>query len=71
MAVAAGHRDKGLNQFVMRGITAALAGFTRGAVPSGPFGLLFFVQTLGALCEQRANLIRVLSGEDLRWWPNE
>jgi hypothetical protein len=63
--------DASLEQFVMRGVTAATLRCAEVEPPAAPFDMLFFVKTMVTLYEQKENLIRVLSGEDLRWWSDE
>ena len=71
MALVRGFNDVAREQFVMQGVTAATLRCAHGDPPSAPFDLLFLVQTLSAMYEQRATLVRMLSGEDLRWWPQD
>lgn len=63
-------KDISLEQLVMRAVTAASVRCASGETPAATFDMLFFVKTMAALYEQKEALIRVLSGEDLRWWPD-
>jgi hypothetical protein len=71
MAAVRKMHDPSLQQFVMRAVTATSARLLKGAAPVAPFDLLFFVETMAALFDQRESLQRVLAGEDLRGWPDE
>ena len=71
MAAVRGMKDPSLQQFVMRAVTATSVRVLRGEVPVAPFDLLFFVETMAALFEQRESLQRVLAGVDLRGWPDD
>lgn len=63
--------DLSLRQFVLRAVTAAQMRADRGEHPQESFDLLFFVKTMVDLFEQRANLARIIAGEDLRWWSDD
>jgi hypothetical protein len=71
MALVREFKNPALEQFVMRAVTAATLRCANGEPPAAPFDMLFLVKTMAALFEQRKNLVRVLSGEDLRWWPED
>jgi hypothetical protein len=71
MALVRQFKDPTLKQFVMFAVTAAIMRYVNGEAPAAPFDMLFLVKTMVALFQQRQNLIRVLSGEDLRWWPED
>ena len=63
--------DPALEQFVMRAVTVAVQRAMTNKSPAAPFDMLFFVETMVTLFEQRESLVRVLQGEDLRWWPED
>lgn len=69
LALVREFKNPSLEQFVMRAVTAATMRYANGEPPAAPFDMLFLVKTMEALFAQRQNLVRVLSGEDLRWWP--
>lgn len=71
MAFVRALKHPGTEQWVMRALTAAIMRAGAGEPPDAPFDLLFLAKTMAALFEKRELLIRVLSGEDLRWWPDE
>lgn len=71
MAAVRQMQDPSLQQFVMRAVTATSARVLKGEGPAAPFDLLFFVETMTTLFEQRQSLLRILAGEDLRWWPDD
>jgi hypothetical protein len=57
-------------QFLLRALTAAVTKAVERGPPDHPFDLLYFVRTMQVLLEQKENLVRVLQGEDLRWWDD-
>jgi hypothetical protein len=63
--------DPALEQFVMRAVTVAIQRAMKSEGPAAPFDMLFLVETMVSLFEQRESLIRVLQGEDLRLWPED
>lgn len=63
--------DPALEQLVMRTVTVAVQRAMNNEGPAAPFDMLFLVKTMISLFEQRESLIRVLQGEDLRWWPED
>lgn len=71
MARARSYGDLAKEQFVMRAVTAVLTRAMRGDEPSGPFDLLFYVQTLEDVYAQRDAIAKLFAGEDLRWWPDD
>jgi hypothetical protein len=54
-------------QLIMRMITIATMRVTRGEMPSVPFDMKFFADCVSELCDEKVNLQKILSGEDLRW----
>lgn len=54
-------------QLIMRMITIATLRVTRGEIPSALFDMKFFADCVSELYEEKANLKKILSGEDLRW----
>lgn len=63
--------DLALRQFLARAMMSARMRAAAGDSPGEPFDLLFFVKTMVDLFEQRANLARIIAGEDLRWWSDD
>lgn len=60
--------DTSLEQFVMRAVTLVVRRFEGGAFPDGKLDMLYFVEIMIDLYQQKDALIRVLNGEDLRWF---
>ncbi len=71
MSFIQSEKDLGRQQFMARAVTVLLRRSAEIGPPNGELDMLFFVQTISDLCDQKENLIRVLSGEDLRWWSEE
>lgn len=69
MEVVKSTEDIALRQLMARATTAALRRAAESGAPEGEFDMLFFVRTIADLYQQKENLLKVLSGEDLRWWP--
>ncbi len=63
--------DAALEQFIMRGVTIVVTDFQRGHYPDAPLDMLFIVELLTKMFEQRETLMRILSGDDLRWWGGD
>jgi hypothetical protein len=60
--------DTSLEQFVMRAVTLVVRRFEAGAFPDGKLDMLYFVEIMIDLYQQKDALVRVLNGEDLRWF---
>lgn len=63
--------DLGLRQFVMRAITLLAVARAKGARPTSPVDMVFYVERMFEFYEQREALRRIFAGEDLRWWPDD
>ena len=66
-----GFGDPAREQFVMRAVTLVVLDAQQGNGPAVPLDMLYFVDVQSRLFEQRDSLIRVLQGEDLRWWGDD
>lgn len=64
-------KDAALEQFIMRGVTIVVTDFQRGHHPDAPLDMLYIVELLTKMFEQREALTRILGGEDLRWWGDD
>lgn len=64
-------KEIGLRQFVMRGVTVATTRVAYDRPAATPCDLLFLVQVLVELYQQKSSLIKIMSGEDLRWWSDD
>jgi hypothetical protein len=71
MARVRGLGDVALEQFVMRAVTIVVQRFAAGRTPEGRFDMLYFVEVMIDLYEQRDALARILKGEDLRWFRED
>jgi uncharacterized RmlC-like cupin family protein len=71
MALVRSQRDLGRKQFMARAMTAFVRKASETGSRYGELDLLFFVQVISDLYEQKESLIKVLSGEDLSWWVEE
>jgi hypothetical protein len=60
--------DASLEQFVMRALTLVVKRFAAGRLPDGKLDMLYFVEVMIELFEQKDDLVRVLNGEDMRWF---
>jgi hypothetical protein len=60
--------DAALEQFVMRAVTLVVQRFAAGRFPGGTFDMLYFVEVMVELYQQKDALLRVFNGEDLRWF---
>jgi hypothetical protein len=66
-----GFKDVGLEQFVMRGVMVVVSNFQDGRLPETPLDMMYLVDVLCGLYEQRPALLQIMNGEDLRWWGDE
>ncbi|MCP9463224.1 MAG: hypothetical protein NNA25_00315 [Nitrospira sp.] len=71
MALILSEKDLSRKQFMARALTAFVRKASETGSRCGELDILFFVQAISDLYEQKENLIRVLSGEDLSWWREE
>jgi hypothetical protein len=71
MAIVKSELDVGLQQFMARAVNSAVRQSAEGGTPAGEFDMLFFLKIITDLHRQKQNLVRVFSGEDLRWWTEE
>ena len=60
--------DASLERFVMRAVAVVVQRFAAGTIPDGKFDMLYLVEIMIELYQQKDALVRVLNGEDLRWF---
>lgn len=71
MAKVRSFSDPAREQFVMRGITIMINDYGEGAVAESPVDVLYLVDLLSKLFDERDVLLRIFSGEDLRGFDEE
>lgn len=62
--------DMAEEQFVMRAVTLVVQRFSSGTFPTARFDMLYFVDVMSELFQQKAALAQILAGEDLRWFTD-
>jgi hypothetical protein len=64
-------KDIGLQQFMARALTIAVRRSVEIRTTEEEFDMLVLIGIIKDLYRQKENLVKVLSGEDLRWWTIE
>lgn len=71
MAKVSSFADLAREQFVMRGITIMINDHGEGAKAESPVDVLYLVELLSKLFDERDVLMRIFAGEDLRWFDEK